>query len=61
MDTERKAALVEDALDQLAAEIAGDEQYDTPTAIVAISGTDRFIREAPAASKARLFDIIKEA
>lgn len=56
-----KAAQMDAALKQLAQEIAGDaETYDTLTAILAIGAIDRFVAEAPAQSKVRLFDILKE-
>lgn len=56
-----KAAQIDAALKQLSHEIAGDRvTYDTLTAIIAIGAIDRFIIDAPTASKKRLFDILKE-
>lgn len=61
LTTEQKAERVYDALDQLSAEIAADAAYDAPTAVLAFNAIDRFNREASSESKARLYDIIKEA
>ena len=62
MNIEYKAEHIDQALKQLAAEIAGDiKTYDTPTALLAVSAIDSFLRNAPAESKARLFDIVKGA
>jgi hypothetical protein len=56
-----KAAQIDAALKQLAYEIAEDTAtYDTPTAVLAMNAIDRFVSEAPTASKERLFDILKE-
>ena len=59
MTTEQKAQRVYDALQQLAAEIAGDMTYDHPTALIAIGAIDQFNTEASPESKARLYDILK--
>ena len=43
------------------AEIAEDTAtYDAATALLAMNAIDRFVAEAPAASKERLFDILRE-
>lgn len=56
-----KTAQIDAALKQLAYEIAGDTAtYDTPTALLALNAIDRFVAEAPAESKERLFDILKK-
>lgn len=47
-----KADQIDAALKQLA--------YDTATALLAMEAIDRFVNDAPAASKERLFDILKE-
>lgn len=56
-----KAAQIDAAFKQLAYEIAGDTAtYDTLTAVLVMHVIDRFIIDAPAESKERLFDILKE-
>lgn len=56
-----KAAQIDAAFKQLAYEIAGDTAtYDTLTAVLVMNVIDRFIIDAPAESKERLFDILKE-
>jgi hypothetical protein len=56
-----KAAQIDAALKQLAYEIAEDRAtYDTLTAVLVMHVIDRFIIDAPTASKERLFDILKE-
>ena len=56
-----KAAAVDDALNQLGAEIACDVRYDHATAVLAFSAIDSFINTASAESKERLYDILKGA
>ena len=59
--TMTKAAQIDAALKQLAYEIAEDRAtYDTLTAVLVMHVIDRFIIDAPAESKERLFDILKE-
>jgi hypothetical protein len=56
-----KAEKIDAALKQLAYEIAEDTAtYDVATALLAMNAIDRFVAEAPAESKERLFDILKE-
>ena len=56
-----KADQIDAALKQLAYEIAEDTAtYDTATALLAMEAIDRFVNDAPAASKERLLDILKE-
>lgn len=56
-----KAERVRDALDQLAAEIAGDRSYDDATALLIFDAIDRFNLEASPKSKAHFYDIITGA
>jgi len=56
-----KADQLDAALKQLAYEIAEDTAtYDAATALLAMNAIDRFIAEAPAESKERLFDTLRE-
>ena len=61
MNFNHKAAAVDNALNQLSAEIASDVRYDHPTAVIAFSAIDSFIYTASAESKERLYDILKGA
>jgi hypothetical protein len=62
MTTNDKAAQIDAALKQLSHEIAGDKvAYSHEVAFPAIAAIYDFIKNAPDASKARLYDILKAA
>tara|TARA_R110000868_G_scaffold19939_6_gene85040 strand:- start:2427 stop:2639 length:213 start_codon:yes stop_codon:yes gene_type:complete len=56
-----KAKAIDAALSQLAVEIAADrQQYDHAAAVLIYSGIDQFRDHASEASKALLYDTLKE-
>lgn len=60
MNIWQKAIKVSNALHQLADEIAQDAVIDAPSAVLAVNAIDRFISDASADSKARLYDLLTE-